>query len=314
MRGRLDMELVDRGTTSGEGIRTERGSEAPELLAGYMARIGRGGLLSHREEVALSRRARDGDRWARSRLIEKNLRLVVSVAKRYRALGLPLEDLIQEGNLGLMAAAGKFDPERGYRFSTYATWWIRQAVERALVDKGRTIRLSYRATVKARRVTRTRYELSAELGRETADEEVAKRLGWTPEELREILEVLPDATSLDRRAGFGEGVSELEELVKDERCEDVADTVLREIETTQVREAVGRLPERARYVLVRRYDLDGRGSATLAELATELGVPRERVRQLQSEAERTLKTGSSRSKPSKGSGTMGRPSSLRLTA
>lgn len=315
------MELVSRNMVSGEGIYTEhfsgRGSEVPELLDHYMARIRRGRLLSYREEVALSRKARAGDRRARSRLIEKNLRLGVSVAKKYRGRGLPFEDLIQEGNVGLITAVEKFDPERGNRFSTYATWWIRQAVERAVADKARVIRLSYRTSEKVRKVVRSRCELSAELGREPTDEEVAKRLGWTPKKLRGILAVLPDATSLDQRVGFEESASELEDFVEDERCEDVADTVLREIETTRVREVLDLLdllPERARYVLVRRYDLDGRGPATLAELATEMGVPRERVRQLQHEAEWTLKTEGSHSSLSRGSGTREEYSSPSLVA
>lgn len=295
---RSDMELVDGDTKSGERARTERlsGHEAPELLAGYMARIGRGELLSHRQEVALSRKARAGDRRARSRLIERNLRLVVSVARRYRGRGLALEDLIQEGNLGLLTATEKFDPERGNRFSTHAIWWIRQAVERAVADKGRTIRLPYHAAEKARKATRDTNELSAQLGREPSQEELTKKLGWTPEELRDVLAVLPDATSLD---GFGD-------LLQVERGEDVADSVLREIETRQLREAVERLPERSRYVLVRRYGLDGRGPATLAELAEGLGVSRERVRQLQHEAEQTLKAGSADATD--------RPHPLRLTA
>jgi RNA polymerase primary sigma factor len=312
------MEFVSTNKASGEEIYREHlsgcRSEAPELLASYMARIGRGGLLSHQEELSLGRRARDGDRWARSRLIEKNLRLVVSVAKRYRGRGLPFEDLIQEGNLGLMTAVGKFDPERGNRFSTHAIWWIRQAVQRAVADKGRTIRLPYHAAKKARKAIRTRCELSAELGREPTDEEVAERMEWTPEELRELLDVLPDSTSLNECVGFGEGASELENFIKDEREEDAADAVLREIETTQIREAVQRLPESARYVLARRYGLDGRGSATLAELAAELGVPRERVRQLQREAEWTLKTRNPRPSLLRSSGTTGQSSSLRLTA
>ena len=130
----------------------ERESETPELLAKYLAHIGQGNLLTHKEEIDLSMRAKAGDMRARQRLIEKNLRLVVSVAKKYRGYGLPFEDLIQEGNIGLMKAVEKFDPDRGFRFSTYATWWIRQAVQRAVADKGRTIRVPVHMTEKIRKV------------------------------------------------------------------------------------------------------------------------------------------------------------------
>ena len=131
-----------------ENQKIERESETPELLAKYLAHIGQGSLLTHQEEIDLSLRAKAGDRRARQRLIEKNLRLVVSVAKKYRGYGLPFEDLIQEGNIGLMKAVEKFDPDRGFRFSTYATWWIRQAVQRAVADKGRTIRVPVHMTEK----------------------------------------------------------------------------------------------------------------------------------------------------------------------
>ena len=151
-------------------------TQLPELLSKYMAHIGRGKLLTHREEIELSKRAKRGDKRARRRLIEKNLRLVVSVAKKYRGMGLPFEDLIQEGNIGLMKAVEKFDPDRGWRFSTYATWWVRQAVQRAVADKGRTIRVPVHMGEKIRKMARNYNELLAELGRKPTDEEVAERL------------------------------------------------------------------------------------------------------------------------------------------
>jgi len=271
--------------------KVERESETPELLAKYLAHIGQGDLLSHEEEIELSRRAKQGDARARKRLIEKNLRLVVSVAKRYRGYGLPFEDLIQEGNIGLMKAVEKFDPDRGFRFSTYATWWIRQAVQRAVADKGRTIRVPVHMTEKIRKVSRAISELAVELEREPTEDEVARRLAWDPEEVRLTMSAMPDATSLDQPVSSEDTASQLGDFIEDERVSDTPDTVMREMETTQLKEAIERLPERARYVLVRRYGLDDREPATLAELGDELDISRERVRQLQREAERILKAG-----------------------
>jgi RNA polymerase primary sigma factor len=269
--------------------------ETPELLAGYLAKIGRGKLLSHPEEISLSRRARAGDQRARKKLVERNLRLVVSVAKRYRGMGLPFEDLIQEGNLGLLRAVDKFDPELGHRFSTYAAWWIRQAVGRAVADKGRAIRVPAHMGENIRKMTRTSNELSTELERGPTDEEVAERLGWKVEEVRDAKEAIPDTTtSFNGPLGSGEDASELGEFVEDERVSDTAGEVMREMEATSLQEAIERLPERHRYVLVRRYGLDDREPATLAELREELKISRERVRQLQRSAEQMLKAGGAR--------------------
>jgi RNA polymerase primary sigma factor len=266
-----------------------REAETPELLSSYFARIGDGALLTHAEEVDLSRRARAGDAKARTRLVEKNLRLVVSVAKKYRGYGVPFEDLIQEGNIGLMKAVDKYDPDRGWRFSTYATWWVRQAVGRAVSDKGRTIRLPVHMGEKMRKMTRTYNGLSAELGREPTDEEVAGRLGWTTEKVREVKSAMPDAASLDKPLGSGEDASELGSLVEDQASSDVSEAVVRDMEVGWLGEAMSRLPERHRHVLVKRYGLDEEEAATLAQLAEELGVSKERVRQLQREAERMLR-------------------------
>src|ERR687897_86173 len=272
--------------------REDRMGEAPELISGYFARIDKGKLLTHQEEIDLSKRAKKGDKAARKRLIEKNLRLVVSVAKKSRGRGLPFEDLIQEGNIGLMRAVGKFDSDRGFRFSTYATWWIRQTIQRAVADKGRTIRIPVHVGDKMRKMAGTYNELWAELERAPSDEAVAERVGWSGGDIRKGKDDMPDAsTSLNQPLTSDKGSSELGELVEDERSSDTPGTVMSEMETSQLGEVIDRLPERYRHVLVRRYGLDDKDPATLAELGDELELSRERVRQLQLQAIKRLKNG-----------------------
>ena len=266
--------------------RIYRETEAPGLLAGYMARIGRGELLSHKEEVDLGRRARTGDREARRRLVEKNLRLTVSVAKKYRGQGLPFEDLIQEGNIGLIKAADKYDPEKGTRFSTHATWWIRQSIQRALGDKGREIRLPAHMNEKLRKIRKAQGELVAALHREPTREEISRRLGWEENKVRAVLEAVPEVSSLHQPLGSESGARRLVDLVEEQ---DSHDTDLRE--SLQLQEAMRRLPERERLVLVRRYGLDKEGTkATVRELSARLGISEKAVRRAQRRAEQLLRT------------------------
>ncbi|MDQ2983610.1 MAG: RNA polymerase sigma factor, partial [Actinomycetota bacterium] len=285
----------------------------------YLKQIGKVALLNAEEEVELAKRieaglyatqkmtehtekgeklavayrrdmawiCRDGDR-AKNHLLEANLRLVVSLAKRYTSRGMAFLDLIQEGNLGLIRAVEKFDYKLGFKLSTYATWWIRQAITRALADQGRTIRLPVHVAEQVRRAMRARRVLAQKLNREPLLDEVAKEGGFTPERVRELFELVEDPVSLETPVGDGESLyADLIEDTKSARPDTATAEVLR---SSELAEALLRLNPRMRHVLARRFGLDGQVPQTLEEVGAGLGITRERVRQLESRALRELRT------------------------
>ena len=261
-----------------------------DTLTQYLGRIRSGRLLDAAEERELSRCAREGDKEARKRLIESNLRLVISVAKKYRGRGVSFEDLIQEGNSGLIKAVERFDPDMGNRFSTYATWWIRQAVTRAVADHARTVRLPSHVVDALFRLRRADNALSIELGRDPSEEELAERLGIKSEEVRRLREVSQPVGSINARLGAEEG-AEMGDLLPDERAgDDYARVEIGQWEGT-LHEAVESLPEREARILKMRHGLDGSKTRTLREVSEALGISQERARQVEIKALRTIRTG-----------------------
>jgi len=249
----------------------------------YLNEIGANPLLTAQEEVALARRVRAGDFEARQIMIERNLRLVVNIAKHYLNRGIPLLDLVEEGNLGLMHALEKFDPERGFRFSTYATWWIRQNIERAIMNQSRTIRLPVHVVKELNQVLRAQRHVEAAGNGECSLEEIAQRLGRPVEEVRAILAVSEHTASLDAPLDIDPSLS-IGESLADEQAESPESRIHSgEIETL-IREWIAMLNDKQRLVIRHRYGLDDCELMTLEELAAQLGLTRERVRQIQLEA------------------------------
>ncbi|MDN5293172.1 MAG: polymerase primary sigma factor [Eubacteriales bacterium] len=254
----------------------------------YLKEIGRIPLLTPEEEIELAKRMEQGDEEAKRRLVEANLRLVVSIAKRYVGRGLLFLDLIQEGNLGLIKAVEKFDYRKGYKFSTYATWWIRQAITRAIADQARTIRIPVHMVETINKLVRVSRQLLQELGREPTPEEIAKEMGVPEERVREILRIAQEPVSLETPIGEEED-SHLGDFIEDEDApappEAASYTLLRE----QLEEVLDTLTPREEQVLRLRFGLDDGHSRTLEEVGQRFGVTRERIRQIEAKALRKLR-------------------------
>ncbi len=246
----------------------------------YLRSIGRVDLLTAGQEVALARRIERGDMVAKQQMIEANLRLVVSIAKGYLGRGLSFLDLIQEGSLGLIRAVEKFDYRRGYKFSTYATWWIRQAVTRAIADKARTIRIPVHMVEKLNKVVHVERQLVQEFGREPIPEEIALELQWTAREVKDILRIAQLPVSLEKPIGEEED-SELGDFVEDDTAESPFELASENLRRENVRRALDVLPPREREVIEMRYGLAGGKARTLEEVGRAFGVTRERIRQIE---------------------------------
>jgi RNA polymerase primary sigma factor len=253
----------------------------------YVRAIGDGPLLTVAEERDLARRKDEGDEEAKKKLIESNLRLVMSITRNYTKAGVPLLDLIQEGNLGLIRAVEKFDYKMGYKLSTYATWWIRQAVTRALADQGRTIRLPVHVADQVRRLMRARRQLAQKLNREPTMPELAKESGFTEKRVQELLDLVEDPVSLETPVGDGESM--YADLIEDIHSERPDETTSHKLRRKELAEALLRLNPRMRRVLSLRFGLNGEPPQTLEEVGIGLGITRERVRQLESRALRELR-------------------------
>ncbi len=283
--------MVDGG---GDGAERADGNGAPakkpeidltvepslDSLRLYLRSIGRVELLSAIEEVELAKRIERGDMAAKNHMIEANLRLVVSIAKSYLGRGLTFLDLIQEGSLGLIRAVEKFDYRRGYKFSTYATWWIRQAVTRAIADKARTIRIPVHMVEKLNKVGHAERQLVQELGREPAPDEVAAALEWTVQEVKDIQRMGQLPVSLEKPVGE-EDDSELGDFVQDSTAESPHELALENLRRENVQRALEALPERDREVIEMRFGLKGHEARTLEEVGRAFGVTRERIRQIE---------------------------------
>jgi RNA polymerase primary sigma factor len=281
------LDAVDDDEPENAALSEDERLQTADPLKLYVRQIGDGRLLTPTEERELARRKDLGDELAKRRLIECNLRLVMSITRNYTKAGVPLLDLIQEGNLGLIRAVEKFDYKLGFKLSTYATWWIRQAVTRALADQGRTIRLPVHVAEQVRRAQRSRRQLAQKLNRDPSIEEIAADGGFTPERVEELFGLVEDPVSLETPVGDGE--SSVADLIEDVTSESPDTATNAHSRSLELAAALDRLNPRMKHVVLRRFGLDGGRPQTLEEVGNDLGITRERVRQLETRALRELR-------------------------
>ncbi|MDX1935421.1 MAG: RNA polymerase sigma factor RpoD/SigA [Capsulimonadales bacterium] len=255
----------------------------------FLTRLTRNHLLSHDQEISLANRIARGDKRAKDRLVEANLRLVVSIAKSYRTSGIPFEDLVQEGTIGLMTAAERFDPKRGYRFSTYATQWIRQAIGRAVDNKSKSIRLPAHVSESLRKLDRARAELLREFGEEPTLEELACRTGISVRKVMALLLTTQEPISLDMPIGDDDNTN-LGALLYDRNSPDPQDALLGNEMRSAVESLMNFLDDRERTIIGKRFGFDGEDTYVLQQIGEELNISRERVRQIEAQALRKLRT------------------------
>jgi len=283
-------DSFDEGGVVTSGVKAaapEGGTEDAVRL--YLQNIGKVSLLTRQDEVRLAKRVEANDMGAKNDLIEANLRLVVSVAKRYQGRGLTLLDLIQEGNMGLIRAVEKFDWRRGFKFSTYATWWIRQSMTRALADQSRTIRIPVHMVERMNRVARARRELSQKLERDPTPEEIAELVEMPPDKVGELLKLGQEPVSLQAPVGSGDDTAELADFIEDDVGERPDAQVAKLIRESDVQDVLEALPDRERRVIELRYGLHPDGPMTLEDIGQVVGLTRERVRQIEVKTLQMLK-------------------------
>ncbi|MDD6667968.1 MAG: RNA polymerase sigma factor RpoD [Lachnospiraceae bacterium] len=284
----IDLSEEDEVDTANIDLSVPDGVSIEDPVRMYLKEIGKVPLLTADEEIELAKRMELGDESAKQRLAEANLRLVVSIAKRYVGRGMLFLDLIQEGNLGLIKAVEKFDYRKGYKFSTYATWWIRQAITRAIADQARTIRIPVHMVETINKQVRVARQLLQELGREPTPEEIAEKMDISVDRVREILKISQEPVSLETPIGEEED-SHLGDFIQDDNAPVPADAATFTLLKEQLQEVLGTLTEREQKVLILRFGLEDGRSRTLEEVGKEFNVTRERIRQIEAKALRKLR-------------------------